>query len=204
MREHNRENKPGHTPATRASLLIRVKDRSDAGAWSEFHKLYAPLLYRYARGRGLPRHDAEEVRDQCLEVVTRKMPDFEYDKDRGGFKNWLRRVADNKVVDHLRKRRDKIAGTEAMRVIPDAGPTPAETWERSWRNEHLKYCVEMARTRVSERNFRVFEMLLVDNCTVDEVCTSLGLNANQVYKAKARVLKHVSRLMADFEQDPRP
>ena len=38
---------------TSASLLLRLKDRSDAEAWSEFHKLYAPLLYRYAQGRGL-------------------------------------------------------------------------------------------------------------------------------------------------------
>ena len=69
---------------TRASLLLRLKDPTDAEAWSEFHKLYAPLLYRYARRRGLSRDDAEEIRDQCLEVVTRKMPTFEYDKEKGG------------------------------------------------------------------------------------------------------------------------
>ena len=97
---------------TRASLVLSLKNRSNAEAWSEFHKLYAPLLYRYARGRGLPRDDAEEIRDQCLEVVTRKMPTFEYDKEKGGFKNWLRRIADNKVVDFRRKRREKKADTE--------------------------------------------------------------------------------------------
>ena len=36
---------------TRATLLARLKNRSDAEAWTEFHKLYAPLLYRYARSR---------------------------------------------------------------------------------------------------------------------------------------------------------
>ena len=49
---------------TRTTLLSRLKTRSDAAAWSEFHRIYAPLLYRYARGRGLSRADAEEVRDQ--------------------------------------------------------------------------------------------------------------------------------------------
>ena len=184
---------------TRATLLLSLKNRSDAEAWREFQKLYAPLLYRYARARGLSRDDAEEIRDQCLEVVTRKMPTFEYDKQKGGFKNWLRRVVDNKVVDFLRKRREKIADTEEIRSVRDAGPSPAEIWEQSWRNEHLKYCVEKVRGNVSERNFRVFQMLALDNCTVEEVCTSLGLNPNQVYKAKARVLKHISRMMTDFD-----
>ncbi len=184
---------------TRASLVLSLKNRSNAEAWSEFHKLYAPLLYRYARDRELSRDDAEEVRDRCLEVVTRKMPTFEYDKEKGGFKNWLRRVADNKVVDFRRKRHDRNADTDELRSLRDAGPSPAEIWEQSWRNEHLKYCVEKARGHVSERNFHVFRMLLFDDCTVEEVGTILGLNPNQVYKAKARVLKHVSRMMADFD-----
>ena len=184
---------------TRASLLLSLTNRGDAEAWSEFHKLYAPLLYRYARDRGRSRDDAEEVRDQCLEVVARKMPTFEYDRDEGGFKNWLRRIADNKVIDFRRKRREKTADTEEISALRDAESSPREIWEQSWRYEHLKYCVEKARSHVSERNFRVFQMLLFDNCTVAGVCTDLGLNPNQVYKAKARVLKHVSRMMTEFD-----
>lgn len=198
---YKQENECSHMATTRASLLLSLKNRNDAEAWSEFHKLYAPLLYRYARDRGLSRDDAEEIRDQCLEIVTRKMPAFEYDKEKGGFKNWLRRVADNKVVDFRRKRHDRNADTDEIRSLRDTEPSPAESWEQAWRNEHLKYCVEKARSSVSDRNFRVFQMLLLDGCTVEEVCANLGLNPNQVYKAKARVLKHVSRMMAEFEAD---
>lgn len=38
--------------------------------------------------------DAEEIRDRCLAAVTRKMPTFEYGKEKGRFKNWLRRGPD--------------------------------------------------------------------------------------------------------------
>jgi len=186
---------------TRASLLLSLKNRSNAEAWREFHQLYAPLLYGYARARGLPHDDAEEVRDQCLEIVTRKMPTFAYDKERGGFKNWLRRIADYKVVDFFRTRRERRADTEKIRSIRDVEPSPAEIWEQSWRHEHLLYCVEKARAHASETNFRAFQMLVLDNCTVKDVCTNLGLNTNQVYLAKARMLEHVSRLMADFDED---
>ena len=60
-----------------------------------------------------------------------------------------------------------------------------------WKNEHLKYCVELARQCVSDRNFKVFEMLMFGERTVVEVCEQLGLNANQIYKAKAQVLQCV-------------
>ncbi len=89
--------------ATRASLLLRIKAHNDATAWNEFYKLYAPMLYRFVRARKLPHEDAEEVCSQCLEIVVRKIGDFEYDKKKGAFKNWLFRIADFKVIDLLRR-----------------------------------------------------------------------------------------------------
>ena len=55
---------------TRASLLIRIKDPDANEAWSQFHDLYAPLIYRYARRRGLNRHEAEDVRSECYEAIV--------------------------------------------------------------------------------------------------------------------------------------
>ena len=186
---------------TRASLLLRIKNRSDAGAWAEFHKLYAPLLYRYARSRGLPRQDAEEVRDECLEVVARKIPRFDYDTEKGSFKNWLYRIASGKVIDLLRKHHERVADTQDLRDLRDAEPTPDELWEQHWKYEHLKRCVEQIRGSVSKMNYEAFHMLLFEECTVEEVCARLGLNANQVYKAKSRVLQRVRQKLTELDPD---
>lgn len=169
---------------TRTTLLARVKNRSDAAAWDEFHKLYAPLLYRCARGRGLAREDAEDVRDACLEVVARKIGNFAYDRERGGFKNWLYRIASGKVIDLLRKRREKIADSQEVRDLVDPAPAPNELWDQQWRYEHLKYCVQVVRGSVSERNYQAFSMLLFDDASVEDVCARLGMNANQVYQGQ--------------------
>ncbi len=184
---------------TRATLLARLKNRSDTEAWSEFHKLYAPLLYRYARGRSLSREDAEDVRDECLAVVARKIADFEYDKAKGGFKNWLYRIASGKVIDLLRKRREKVADSRDIRDLVDPAPSPDQVWEQHWRHEHLKYCVEAVRGSVSERNYQAFSMLLYEDCSVEEVCVRLSMNANQVYKAKSRVLQRVRKVMSELD-----
>ena len=186
---------------TRSTLLTRLKNRGDAEAWSQFQKLYAPLLYRYARGRGLPREDAEDVRDQCLEVVARKIRTFQYDKAKGGFKNWLYRIAHRKVIDLLRKRHERIADSRELGALPDPGLTPDKIWEQHWEQEHLRYCVAQIRGSVSEMNYRAFHMLLFEECSVEEVRDHLGLNANQVYKAKSRVLQRVRELMARFDSD---
>ncbi|MCK4660266.1 MAG: sigma-70 family RNA polymerase sigma factor [Phycisphaerae bacterium] len=185
-------------PETRATLLMRIKDPRDEVAWREFHALYAPLLYRYACARGLLPADAEEVRDQCLEVLTRSMPGFEYDRGKGRFKSWLRRIVNNKVSNLLRDRRERIAQSREVLAVPDPHPSPDELWEEQWRYQHLKHCVEQVKGLISEKNYRAFSMLLFDGCSVAQVCAELEMNPNQVYVAKSRALQRVRQKLAEL------
>ncbi len=186
---------------TRSSLLLRMRDRSDSEAWGEFHKLYTPLLYRYARSRGLCREDAEEVRDQCLEQITRKIPSFEYDRRKGGFKNWLFRMARGKVIDLLRKHREQRVDSQVIQAVADSASAPEEHWAQIWKMEHLKFCVEQLRGSVSEKNYQAFCMLLFEGSSVTEVCERLHMKPDHVYKARFRVLERVRALMSELDPD---
>ena len=181
--------------STRRTLLTRVKDPADREAWDEFYELYAPLLYRYARGLGLTRDDADEVRDRCLEIVARRIRHFEYDRSRGRFKGWLHRIARDAVVDLKRTRRGREVGGESLAELVDGGPGPDEAWEERWRRQHLLYCVERVQEKVPPTAYRAFCMLLFDQASVPEVCEHLGLNANQVYKAKGQVLRELRAML---------
>ena len=179
---------------TRRSLLARVRNLDDQTAWDEFYELYAPLMYRFARRHGLTPDDADEVRDQCLEVLARRMPDFAYDPSIGRFKSWLYRVVSGRIIDLRRRRVAQNADTAELKGLVDPQPTPTQAWEQHWRKEHLKYSLERSRLLVSERNYRAFEML-VEEKTVSQVCDALSMNPNQVYKAKMQVLQRVRRIM---------
>lgn len=54
---------------------------------------------------------------------------------------------------------------------------------------------------VSEPNYLAFRMLVLQDCTVDDVCDRLDMNRNQVYKAKSRVLHRVRRILAELDPD---
>lgn len=186
---------------TRTSLLLRVKDLRDATAWQEFHNLYAPLIYAYARARGLNHDDAEEVRSTCYESLVRQLPGFEYDKSKGGFKAWLGTMAHRRVIDFLRRRGEAQADSSDLDQLPDPAPGADKQWDQSWRRQHLAFCVDKVQSLVSEQTSAVFRMLVDEDCTVPEVCTQLGINTNQVYKAKARVLALIREEMALLDLD---
>lgn len=176
---------------TRRTLLQRVRDRGDSAAWTEFFGLYAPLLESYARAHGLAHADVEEVRDQCLEVLAKKLPDFEYRRERGSFQAWLHRLARAKVVDLLRRRKVRAAESVELTTLADDASAPDAAWEREWRAEHLRYALRSVQESEPEERYRVLEMLLVDELSVTEVCARTGLVPAQVYKVKAALLRRV-------------
>lgn len=176
---------------TRETLLIRIKNRDDSQAWREFHDLYAPLLYRFSRERGLSHDDAEEIRATCFAAIVKQIEEFEYDRGKGGFKAWLRTLVNRRIIDRARKRKEHNADSRQLSKLESDEQEAREIWERNWQQQHLLFCFELAKTKTPDATFRAFEMLVREHASVPDVCKELGLNANQVYKAKARVLQIV-------------
>ena len=179
---------------TRASLLIRVRDPNDSVSWSEFHEIYAPILYHFARARGLSHADAEEIRSSCYETIVKQINEFDYAKEKGSFKSWLRRIVVNRVIDFRRKKTPELLKSVDLDGLQDDSKTPEEAFDEQWKLSHLNFCLDKIRSRVPEKTFRAFE-LLADESTVEEVCKLLELNPNQVYKSKSRILSLVREQM---------
>lgn len=180
---------------TRATLLERMRDSGDAAAWEEFFALYAPLLEGYARGLGLAAADAEELRDHCLGVVVQRIGTFHYDRSKGSFKGWLHRIARDRAVDGMRKPREERAETAAFLALPDAALGPDAAWEREWRAEHLRFALAEVRRAENARGRDLIDLLLDGTLTASEIGARAGLNANQVYKARSRLVHEVRAVL---------
>src|SRR5215471_17609590 len=98
-------------PLTRASLLVRLRDPNDADAWTDFVRLYATVIYGFARKRGLQDADAADLMQEVLRSVARTVGDWQYDPRKGTFRGWLYSITRNKVYNFLESRRRHPRGT---------------------------------------------------------------------------------------------
>ncbi len=183
--------------STRKSLLVRIRDKQDRTAWQTFYDLYAPLLYRYARRRGLSHHDAEEIRSQVLETIARKIESYDYQPSRGRFRSWLRRLVVNKTID-AHRRGNAIAGGSHIEDAAVAEDLSA-AWDTEWRNARLAFGLERARARAPQRAYQIFHLLVIEEKEVRDVGEIFDTTPNQIYKAKSLVLSEVRRALAEFD-----
>src|ERR1700685_815438 len=121
--------------ATRASLLVRLRDGGDVGAWQEFMHLYAPIIYGFARKRGLQDADAADLMQDVLRSVSSAVHRLEYDPVRGTFRGWRCTVTRNKVFNFMesRGRRVQASGDSRMQQRleqhPDGDGNLSADWE---------------------------------------------------------------------------
>jgi len=183
---------------TRASLLQRVKNPQDQESWREFFRIYQPLLYRYARIRGLGREDAEELTQQCLTLLTEKMSTFEYASEKGGFKHWLRRIAINKINDFFKKRKLPVGKSGDFRRPQERELAPDEVWERQWQKRHLQYCLQQVQREVIASTYKAFEYHVLCSWPVEKVAETLNISVDQVYTAKSRITRRLRTKMREL------
>src|SRR5436309_2320388 len=108
---------------TRHSLLNRLKDWGDQASWQDFFDTYWRLIYNVAIKAGLTDTEAQEVVQETVIAVAKKIPEFKTDPAHGSFSAWLMQLTRWRIADQFRKRpRDSRASGES----PDAaGGSPA-------------------------------------------------------------------------------
>jgi len=180
---------------TRASLLLRLRNRGDADAWQQFDRLYRPMLYRFARASGLDASEADEVTQACVVAVLEHISRFDYDPSRGRFKAWLRTLVSNRIRDQHRKRRPGQADTFQFEGTPDTAESPETAFDRVWRERHLQYCLEEIRQEVEPATMQAFELYVLQERPVEELCDRLKTTPQQLYRVRWRIMRKVEEKM---------
>jgi RNA polymerase sigma-70 factor (ECF subfamily) len=187
---------------TRPSLLLRIRNTDDAGAWREFTEVYGPLIHRFARKQGLQDADAADLAQDVLYAVAGAIGRLNYDRQLGRFRGWLLTVARSKLSNLFAKRKRQPQGTgdsslqESLQTVPSNRDDEAY-WDAEYERRLFEWAAERVRPEFHENSWRAFWMTAVDGMDVKEVSEKLGITMGAVYIAKSRIL---AKLKAQIQQ----
>lgn len=181
--------------ATSATLLVRLRDAQDAAAWQTFVEVYAPLVYRYCRKWRLQDADATDVTQEVLAQAARSMRTFEYQPERGRFRDWLGTVARNKLRRFQEKKNRTVGGLggESSDAILDevVAPEADSDWTAQFNARLLNVALQRIAPHFEAVSWKAFERTWVQNCSATQAAQETGLSVASVYVAKSRVLKRL-------------
>jgi RNA polymerase sigma factor (sigma-70 family) len=183
---------------TRKSLVDRLADWNDRKRWQQFFDSYWKLIDRTARKAGLTESEAQEVVQETLITVAKKIDGLKYDPALGSFKGWLLNITRWRIADQFRKR--KRAGEQPARTrrderetatidrIPDpAGFDLDAAWDEEWYKNLRQAATERVKKKVSAKQYQIFDCYVLKQWPVQKVAKELRVSVAQVYLAKHRL-----------------
>lgn len=193
-------------PITRASLLVRLRDGSDADAWSELVKIYAPVVYGFARKRGLQDADAADLMQEVFRSLAGAAGRLDYDPTRGTFRGWLFTVTRNKVynfVDRARHQFRASGDSGDQRRLREEPSRDGDTddWDLSYERRLAKLAMERIRSEFQPATWQAFAMTALDGQGAGDAAKKLKLSTGAVYVAKSRVLARLKEEVQRMQRE---
>ncbi len=195
---------------TRKTLVGKLANLEDTESWREFFEIYWKLIYAFAVKAGCTDTEAEEVVQETIISVSRKMPEFKYDPAICSFKGWLMHVANWRVIDQLRKRNHRLVAANAdpetattdllERIADPLAPELERLWDEEWRRNLMDAALERVKRRANPQHYQAFYLSAIKTVSIGEVARMLGMNRAQVYLAKHRVGSQVQREIKQLQK----
>src|SRR5262249_9591342 len=189
---------------TRTSLLLRLRQAPlDQEAWAEFVDRYGRHIHAWCRRWGLQEADAEDVTQDVLLRLARKLRDFSYDPARR-FRAWLKTLPHHAWSDFLGGRGRELSGDSDVRHALEtvqARDDLARRLQETFDQELLELACARVRERVEEHTWQAYRLTAVDGLSGAEVGAQLGMQVGTVFKAKSKVHAMLQETLRQLQEE---
>jgi len=192
-------------PTTCPTLLARLRyDPLNDAAWDEFIDHYGRHIYRWCRQWGLQDADAEDVTQEILLKLARKLRDFEYDPS-SSFRGWLKTIVHHAWRDFVdSQRRGRAAGDdyawERLQSL-EAREDLMQRLETAFDYELLEAAKVQVRLRVAPHTWEAFRQVAIEGIPVAEVAANVRMQVAMVYVAKSKVQRMLQEEIRKLDSD---
>lgn len=175
-----------------AAWLEAVAENQDRSAFAELFNHFGPRVKAYLIRLGSDDTMAEEVTQDVMVTVWRKAALF--DRSKSSAATWLFRIARNRRIDMLRRKRTVNVDTETMVIEDENLPDPNETLDEDKRQSRIR----KALAQLPEQQLQLVELAFFTELSHSQIAEETGLPLGTV---KSRIRLAFGRLRRVLEED---
>jgi len=194
---------------TNPSLLRRAA-KGHEPSWMALFQTYQQPVVRFGIRLGLQEGEAKDVLQETMIDLIRVLPAFEYDPDRGKFRNFVSQIARRKIIKFQKKKKRRA-------TIPleddgnGKGPAVAERegYEevcrteaedlREWRVAVLESCLVDLKndSSIASSSFEIFTAYAIEGLKAKEVAERFNTSLSNVYQIRMRFVLRLREMVKE-------
>lgn len=175
-----------------ADWLEAVAANADRDAFAQLFDHFGPRLKAYLMRIGADESMAEEVAQDVMVTLWRKAALF--DRSKSSVATWLFRIARNRRIDVLRRKRAITVDTETMIIEDQSLPDPVETLDEEKRQARIRTALK----QLPSEQLQLVELAFFTELSHSQISEETGLPLGTV---KSRIRLAFGRLRRILEDD---
>ena len=179
--------------STSESLLIRLRQPGDQKAWSEFVRLYAPLIFSWARKTGIQVQDSRDIVQDVLAIVFQKLPEFRYEATKS-FRGWLRTITLNKHREYCRRSKNVVNANQSA-LLSLAAANAESTWDLNYRQALVDQALELIRHEFQTPTWDAVREFSTGDGKAAAIAKKYGVSVWTIYSAKSRMMTRLREIV---------
>ncbi len=185
-------------PMTSISLLKDLASGTDNARWAEFVRIYEQPMRAFLKAR-FRSVDEDDVMQETMIALMRRMPDYHYTPDVGGhFRNYLFGILSHKAKDAVR-RQVREAGKRERAKAGSAAETPRtdDTEYEEWKFAAMNAALEqlLSDESVNARSREIFRHVALLHESPADVAQAFGVSRANVDQIKRRLILRLTDLV---------
>ena len=159
--------------------------------------IYQPLIQNWLARFGAPNSDLNDLSQNVLAVVVRRLPEFEHQGQPGSFRAWMRNICRNCVLEFWRAKKIQPVATGKSSFQEELNQLADDTSElsRKWNQDYDQFVLNSLMSRIksdfNQRTWKAFQLFAIDGLKASEVAKQMGISENSVFIAKSRVMSRL-------------
>ncbi len=194
-------------------LISEIGDLANHAAWQRFDALYRPVIYRFARRRGLDHHAADEVVADVIRRVARAASRWHQPGDQDcdqkppdRFAAWLNRVSRNSLVNIVcRDLNHRGIGGTTHQITLESRPAATEDSRHDWENDRQRVLIRLAADAIrgdyDHASWDAFWATHVEGESIDSVTKRLGKSRGAIYAIRSRIVRRLREQVQQIEAE---
>jgi RNA polymerase sigma factor (sigma-70 family) len=185
-------------PDTSLSLLQRLGQPAvESGDWERLVAVYAPLLRGWLGRYSLQGADADDLVQEVLAVLVKKLPQFQHGGKQGSFRAWLRCILAYQVRYFYRRQRQQPQPasphdeSSPLFQLEDDGSELSRRWDVEHDRHVVGRLLALIKPEFTASTWAAFEHSALQDRPAGEVGAELGMTANAVCIARSRVMRRL-------------
>ena len=201
---------------TSLSLLDAIRQSGQEPnheAWQRMFRIYQPLIEKWLRRFSAPQQDMDDLVQDVMAIVVKKIDEFQRVPRTGAFRAWLRNTTQNILYQLWRKKKIQPVAygdsdfQDVLNQLQQETSELSQQWNREYDDHILQGVMAQVESEFSSQTWQAFYGVSVEGKAAREVADQLGMSINAVFIAKSRVLSRIrtfGRYMIDMDEQSGP